>query len=118
MFERKNSIDGRLVYQLHAILRSNYMKAQEKEITYRERLVEQRCQHHPRFAFILALLSLPLIIVGICLLIFAGVRIAGVTLLVLTILLLVLAACRRERNRGHPSRYASARVLHSTGWGD
>ena len=29
-----------------------------------------------------------------------------------------LAACRRERNRGHPSRYTSAGVLHGTGWGD
>jgi hypothetical protein len=92
MFEEKGSIYGRLVHQLHAILRSIYMKAQENEITYRERLVEQRSQRNPRFAFILALLSLPLIIVGMSLLIFAGVTIAGVTLLVLTILLLIVGA--------------------------
>jgi hypothetical protein len=92
MFEEKSSISGRLAHQLRAILRSNIMKAQEKEITYRERQLEQRSQRNPWFAFLLALLSLPLIIVGISLLVFAGVTIAGVTLLVLTILLLVVGA--------------------------
>jgi hypothetical protein len=66
------------------------MKAQEKQIPYREGPVELHSRRNPWFAFLLALLSLPLIIGGIGLLIFAGATIAGVMLLVLTILLIVV----------------------------
>src|SRR5579859_4831703 len=65
------------------------MKVQDKQVTYQERQVEQRRRRNPWLAMLLALLSIPLIIGGVGLLIFAGVTIAGVTLLVLTILLLV-----------------------------
>jgi putative adhesin len=89
----KNVLLGKELTQLAAyssLQRSKYMKVQEKQITHREGQVEQRTRRNPWFAILLALLSIPLIIGGIGLLIFAGVTIAGVTLLVLTILLLVV----------------------------
>jgi hypothetical protein len=66
------------------------MKVQDKQVTYQERQVEQPRQRNPWLAMLFALLSIPLIIAGIGLLLFAGVTIAGAALLVLTILLLVV----------------------------
>lgn len=65
------------------------MKIQE---TYQEGPVQYHRQRNPWFAILLALMSIPLIIGGIGLLVFAGLAIAGVTLLVLTILLLVVGS--------------------------
>lgn len=69
------------------------MNVQETQILYGEGQVEKRKRGNPWFAILLASLSIPLIIGGIGLLIFAGVTIAGVGLLVLTILLLVVGVC-------------------------
>jgi hypothetical protein len=66
------------------------MNVQETQLLDSEGHVEKRKRRNSWFAILLALLSIPLIIVGIGLLIFAGVTIAGVALLVLTILLLVV----------------------------
>ena len=63
------------------------MKIQE---TYQEGPVQYHRRRNPWFAILLALMSIPLIIGGIGLLVFAGITIAGVTFLVLTILLLVV----------------------------
>jgi hypothetical protein len=66
------------------------MNVQEKQIIYREGQVEQSRRRNSWFAILLALLSIPLIIVGLGILILAGATIAGVALLGLTILLLVV----------------------------
>ena len=68
------------------------MNVQEDQLIHSEGQEEKRKRHNSWIAILLALLSIPLIIVGISLIIFAGVTIAGVTLLVLTILLLVVGA--------------------------
>ena len=66
------------------------MNVQEKQILYREGQVEQSRRRYSWFALLLALLSIPLIILGLGILIFAGAAIAGAMLLGLTILLLVV----------------------------
>ena len=66
------------------------MNVQEHQTIYNEGRVEMLKRRNSWFAILLALLSIPLIIVGIGLLIFAGVTIAGVALLILTILLLIV----------------------------
>ncbi len=65
------------------------MNIQKTQKINSEGQVEQRRRRNSWFALLLALLSIPLIIVGLGILILAGATIAGVTLLGLTILLLV-----------------------------
>ena len=60
------------------------------QIIYDEGQVVRRKRGNSWFAMLLALLSIPLIIVGIGLLIFASITLAGVAFLILTILLLVV----------------------------
>lgn len=60
------------------------------QIINSEGQVEQRRRRNSWLAILLALLSIPLIIVGLSILILAGATIAGVTLLGLTILLIVV----------------------------
>lgn len=66
------------------------MNMQNQQELYQEGPVRYHRRRNPWFAILLALMSIPLIIGGISLLVFAGLTIAGVTLLVLTILLLVV----------------------------
>ena len=66
------------------------MNMQNQQEIYQEGPVQYHRRRNPWFAILLALMSIPLIIGGISLLVFAGLTIAGVTLLVLTILLLVV----------------------------
>jgi putative adhesin len=66
------------------------MNVQETQLLSSEEQIEKRKRGNSWFAMLLALLSIPLIIAGIGLLIFAIVTIAGVAFLILTILLLVV----------------------------
>jgi Toastrack DUF4097 len=66
------------------------MNVQDKQTIYREGKVEQHWRRNSWLAILLAVLSIPLIIVGLGILIVAGATIAGVALLGLTILLLVV----------------------------
>jgi len=66
------------------------MNVQETQILDREEQNEKSKQSNSWFAMLLALLSIPLIIIGIGLLIFASLTLAGVVLFTLTILLLVV----------------------------
>jgi hypothetical protein len=66
------------------------MNGQETQTIYNEGQIEKRKRGNSWFAMLLALLSIPLIIIGIVILIVAGATIAGVALLGLTILLLVV----------------------------
>ncbi len=66
------------------------MHIQKTQLLASEASAAQRKQRTPGFALLLAVFSLPLILVGIGLLIFTGAALAGVTLLVLTLLLLVV----------------------------
>ena len=66
------------------------MNIQETQILYSEEQTEKRKRDNSWFAMLFALLSIPLIIIGIGLLIFAIVTIAGVAFLILTILLLII----------------------------
>ena len=64
------------------------MNIQETQILDSDEQIEKRKRGNSWFAMLLALLSVPLIIIGIGLLIFASVTLAGVVLF--TILLLVV----------------------------
>jgi DUF4097 and DUF4098 domain-containing protein YvlB len=66
------------------------MNVQETQIVNSEEQIKKRKRVNSLSAMLLALLSIPLIIIGIGLFIFAIVTIAGVAFLILTILLLVL----------------------------
>lgn len=66
------------------------MNVQETQILDSEEQSEKRKRGNSWFAMLLALLSIPLIIIGIGLLIFASITLAGVAFLILTILLLVV----------------------------
>ena len=66
------------------------MNVQETQILYGEEQSEKRKRGNSWFAMLLALLSVPLIIIGVGLLIFASITLAGVVLFILTILLLVV----------------------------
>ena len=69
------------------------MNVQETQILYGEGQILKGKRGNSWFAILLALLSIPLIIVGIGLLIFTSVTIVGVAFLILTILLLVVGVC-------------------------
>ena len=66
------------------------MNVQETQILQNEEQFEKRNRANSWFVMLLGLLSIPLIILGIGLLIFASVTLAGVAFLILTILLLVV----------------------------
>ena len=66
------------------------MNIQETQILYSEEQIEKRKRDNSWFAMLFALLSIPLIIIGMGLLIFTIVTIAGVAFLILTILLLII----------------------------
>jgi predicted membrane protein len=66
------------------------MNVQETQIFNSEEQIEKPRRGNTWFAMLFALLSIPLIIIGIGLLIFASITIAGVALFILTILLLVV----------------------------
>ncbi len=66
------------------------MNVQEPQILYNEEQIEKRKRGNSWFVKLLGLLSIPLIIIGIGLLIFASVTLAGVAFLILTIFLLVV----------------------------
>jgi len=66
------------------------MNVQETQILDVEEQSEKRKQGNSWFAMLLALLSIPLIIIGIGLLIFASLTLAGAVLFILTILLLIV----------------------------
>ncbi|HXZ04525.1 MAG TPA: DUF4097 family beta strand repeat-containing protein [Ktedonobacteraceae bacterium] len=69
------------------------MNVQETQILYGEEQIEKNKRGNSWVAKLLALLSIPLILIGIGLLIFAIVTIAGAAFLILTILLLVVGFC-------------------------
>lgn len=66
------------------------MNIQETQLVYDEEQIEKRKRGNSWFVMLLGLLSIPLIIIGIGLLIFASITLAGVAFLILTILLLVV----------------------------
>jgi hypothetical protein len=66
------------------------MNSEKTQLLASEADAAQRKRRNPAFAILLAVFSLPLILVGIGLLIFTGVTLAGVALLVLTLFLLVV----------------------------
>lgn len=66
------------------------MNIQETQIFNKGEQIEKRKRGNSWFAMLFVLLSIPLIIIGIGLLIFAGITLTGVPLSILTILLLVV----------------------------
>jgi hypothetical protein len=93
MFEMRRSTSAyqasRLTGSYYACKGAKIMNVQETQILYDEDQIEKRRRGNSWLAMLLALLSIPLIIAGIGLLIFALVTIAGVAFLILTILLLI-----------------------------
>ncbi len=66
------------------------MNVQETQITFSEQQREKNRRGNSWFAMLFGLLSIPLIVIGIGLLIFASITLAGIAFLVLTIVLLVV----------------------------
>jgi len=66
------------------------MNIQETQILLNAEHIEKRNRGNSWFVMLLGLLSIPLIIIGIGLLIFASITLAGVVFLILTIVLLVV----------------------------
>ena len=69
------------------------MNVQESQILQNEEQIEKNNRGNSWLVMLLGLLSIPLIIIGIGLLIFASITLAGVAFLILTILLLVVGFC-------------------------
>ena len=66
------------------------MNGEHTQFRSSDAYADQRQQRHPGAAIVLAMLGLPLLLVGIGLLIFTAVTLAGAALLVITLLLLLL----------------------------
>lgn len=66
------------------------MNVQESQLLQNEEQIEKGSRGNSWFVMLLGLLSIPLIIIGIGLLIFASITLAGVAFLILTILLLLV----------------------------